>query len=288
MPQMKMKDGREIEILDNALPSSKAIVFHHGTPSHASTWTPWFAACTSLGIRAISYSRAGYGTSDRNFGRRVIDVNNDISKILDEKSVSDFVSIGWSGGGPHALANALEPRNRGVITLASVGKYGAADLDFLEGMGQENHDEFGAALAGEAVLAQWMNENVMGMKNVTGSEIITAFGGLIGQADKKALSGDYAEEAAAVTRNALAVSFDGWIDDDLAFVKEWGFDLSAIKVPVKLWQGDEDLMVPYSHSQWLASKLPTSELVSVQNHGHISLVVAYQDEVLAQAAKLLP
>jgi pimeloyl-ACP methyl ester carboxylesterase len=282
-----MKDGREIEILDNALPSSKAIVFHHGTPSHASTWAPWFAACTSLGIRAISYSRAGYGTSDRNFGRRVVDVNYDISRILDEKSVAEFVSIGWSGGGPHAIANAFEPRNRGVITLASVGKYGAPDLDFLEGMGQENHDEFGAALLGENTLQDWLGANMGEMKNLTGAQVLEVLGGLVGVADKKVLTGDFANDFASVTRNSLAVSFDGWIDDDLAFIKDWGFDLSDIKVPVKLWQGDEDLMVPYSHSTWLASKIPTSELTSVKNHGHISLVAAYRDEVLAQAIKLL-
>lgn len=282
-----MKDGREIEILDNAQPSSKAIVFHHGTPSHASTWMPWFNECCALGIRAISYSRAGYGTSDRNFGRRVVDVNIDIEKILDEKSVTDFVSIGWSGGGPHAIANALEYRNRGVITLASVGKYGEPDLNFLEGMGQENHDEFGAALAGEIELQEWMNLNGPGMKDVTGEAVIQALGGLIGEADKKVLTGDFAEEFASVTRNSLAVSFDGWIDDDLAFIKDWGFDLAKIKVPVKLWQGDQDLMVPYSHSQWLASKIPTSQLSSVQGHGHLSLIAAYKKEILAQAVELL-
>jgi pimeloyl-ACP methyl ester carboxylesterase len=287
MPQIKMKDGREIEILDNALPSPKAIVFHHGTPSHASTWAPWFAQCTALGFRAISYSRAGYGTSDRNFGRRVIDVNNDISRILDEKSVSEFVSIGTSGGGPHALANAFEPRNRGVITLASVGKHGVTDLDFLQGMGQENHDEFGAALKGEIVLQDWLNANMADFKNVTGDRIIESFGGLIGDADKQVLTGDFAAESASVFRNSLAVSFDGWIDDDLAFVKEWGFELGDIKVPVKIWQGDQDFMVPFAHSEWLASKISTSELTSIQGHGHLSLVAAYRSEVLAQAARLL-
>ncbi len=282
-----MKDGREIEILDNALPSSKAIVFHHGTPSHASTWMPWFNECSALGIRAISYSRAGYGTSDRNFGRRVVDVNIDIGKILDEKSVTEFVSIGWSGGGPHAIANALDHRNRGVITLASVGKYGAPDLNFLEGMGQENHDEFGAALAGEIALQEWMNLNGPGMKDVTAEQVIQALGGLIGDADKKVLTGDFAVEFASVTRNSLAVSFDGWIDDDLAFIKDWGFDLAKISVPVKIWQGDQDLMVPYSHSQWLASKISTSELSSVPGHGHLSLIAAYKKEILAQAVALL-
>lgn len=256
MPQFKVKDNRKLEILDNGITSDKAIIFHHGTPGHASAWSNWLEDAASRGIRAISYSRAGYGTSDRNFGRSVLSNNSDISLLLDGKNISNFVAIGWSGGGPHALAGALDHRNVGVITLAGVGEYGAPDLDFLEGMGPENHDEFGAALLGEAVLDAWMNANAGSMKNVTGAEIKEAFGGLIGDADKAVIEGDFADQMAATMRSGLAVSFDGWIDDDLAFVRPWGFNLREISKPVFIWQGDDDFMVPHAHSKWLAEHIP--------------------------------
>jgi pimeloyl-ACP methyl ester carboxylesterase len=108
MPQFKVKDGRELEILENGITSDKAIIFHHGTPGHVSAWSSWLEDAASRGIRAISYSRAGYGTSDRNFGRSVLSNNTDISLLLDGKNISNFVAIGWSGGGPHALAGALD------------------------------------------------------------------------------------------------------------------------------------------------------------------------------------
>ena len=287
MPQFKLKDGRELEILDNGINSERAIIFHHGTPGHASAWSSWLEEAALSGVRAISYSRAGYGTSDRNPGRSVISINNDIAQILDAKNISKFVSIGWSGGGPHALANTFEPRNVGAISLAGVGAFGASDLDFLEGMGPENHDEFGAALKGEAVITHWMNENAVPMKQVTGSDIREAFGGLIGDADKSVLEGVVADEMAATMRNGLAVSFDGWIDDDLVFIKPWGFDLAAITKPVILWQGDDDFMVPQSHSYWLEKHIPGSKLNFVPGHGHISLVVKYSDQILDQAQELL-
>ena len=287
MPQFKVKDGRELEILDNGITSDKAIIFHHGTPHHASAWSSWLEDAANRGIRALSYSRAGYGTSDRNFGRSVFSNNSDISLLLDGKNISSFVAIGWSGGGPHALANTFDHRNVGAITLAGVGEFGAPDLDFLEGMGPENHDEFGAALKGEAEIDSWMNANAGSMKNVTGAEIKEAFGGLIGDADKAVIEGDFADQMAATMRSGLAVSFDGWIDDDLAFVRPWGFNVSDISKPVFIWQGDDDFMVPHAHSKWLAEHIPGSELKFVPGHGHISLVEKYRAEILNQAEALL-
>ena len=287
MPQFKLKDGRELEILDNGINAESAIIFHHGTPDHASTWGDWLEAAAGAGIRAIAYSRAGYGTSDRHPGRSVISINNDIGQILDSKNITKFVSIGQSGGGPHSLATTCEPRNVGAISLAGVGAFGVDDLDFLEGMGPENHDEFGAALKGEASIEEWMNLNAGAFKNVSGSEIIEAFGGLLGDADKAALNAGGADQMAASMRSALAVSFDGWIDDDLVFVKPWGFDLAAITKPVFLWQGDDDFMVPHAHSYWLEKHIPTATLTFKAGEGHISLGIKYRSEILKQAADLL-
>ena len=287
MPQFKLKDGRELEILDNGINADTAIIFHHGTPDHASTWNEWLESAAELGIRAIAYSRAGYGTSDRNPGRSVISINNDIAQVLDGKNVTKFVSIGQSGGGPHSLATTCEPRNVGAISLAGVGAFGADDLNFLEGMGPENQDEFGAALKGEAAIEAWMNLNAGAFKNVTGDDIIEAFGGLLGDADKAALNAGAAQSMAASTRSGLAVSFDGWIDDDLVFVKPWGFELSEITKPVFLWQGDDDFMVPHAHSYWLEKHIPTAKLTFKSGEGHISLGIKYRREILQQAADLL-
>jgi pimeloyl-ACP methyl ester carboxylesterase len=287
MPTLKLTDGRFLEYFDNGIASTSAIVFHHGTPAHASLWATWLDLAASRGIRALSYSRAGYGISDRNEGRTVLSNNDDIRELLDSFGIRDFVSIGWSGGGPHALATTVMNGSKGAITLAGVGEYGAADLDFLAGMGPENEEEFGEALKGEAAIASWMELNATAFKSVTDVEIREALGGLIGDADKKALGGAIADEYATATRKGLAVSFDGWIDDDIAFVAPWGFNLGDISVPVLIWQGDQDLMVPHAHSYWLEKHIPTGTLHFVPGHGHISLIADYKKEVLEQAQELL-
>jgi pimeloyl-ACP methyl ester carboxylesterase len=287
MAEIKKSNNKIIEILDNEVRSDKAIIFHHGTPGDASFWQPWLDTAATFGMRAISYSRAGYGRSSRNLGRTVFSNNTDISEILDSLKISCFISIGWSGGGPHALATTCDYRNFGAICLAGVGAYGAADLNFLEGMGQENHDEFGAALLGEKSITDWLMEFASNLQSVTGAEVLEAFGSLIGKADKAVLQDGYADEMAQVMRKGLALGFTGWVDDDLAFVKEWGFKLSAISKPVFLWQGDDDLMVPHAHSLWLEKNIPTAVLRSIPAQGHISIGIKYRSEILKQAHDLL-
>lgn len=164
---------------------------------------------------------------------------------------------------------------------------GNDDLDFLAGMGPENHEEFGAALAGESAIEEWMIKNSPAFKNVTGADLITSFGGLIGDADKKALTPKVAEADATALRRALSVSYYGWLDDDLAFVQAFGFELSKISKPVLVWQGDDDFMVPREHSNWLAKHISTAKLNFVSGHGHISLIQSYRQEILNQALDLL-
>lgn len=287
MPTLKLTDGRFLEYFDNGIASTSAIVLHHGTPGHGHTWAAWLELAAARGIRALSYSRAGYGISDRNEGRTVAANNEDIRELLDSFGIRDFISIGWSGGGPHALATTTLAGSKGAITLAGVGAYGVDDLDFLAGMGEENEIEFGEAVKGEAQISAWMDAHAGAFKNVTGDQIREAFGGLIGDADKAVLQGNYAEESATSMRKGLAVSFDGWIDDDIAFVQPWGFDLAAISVPVQIWQGDDDFMVPHAHSYWLEKHIPGAKLNFVPGHGHISLIVKYSDQILEQAQELL-
>lgn len=283
----QLHDDRTLEIFANVAPISEAIVLHHGTPSHSTIWNSWLEYLESKQIFAIAYSRAGYGQSSRDLGRSVIDVAGDIDQVLEHFGVKSFVSIGASGGGPHALADSTNAKCRGIITLAGVGAYGQPDLEFLAGMGEENHQEFGAAVTGIEALTNWMEANAGGHSAVTGTEIIAAFGGLISQPDKDLLTAEYAEEFATQMRLALSTGYFGWFDDDLAFVHDWGFDLSKISQPVSIWQGDQDFMVPSAHGSWLHSKIPSSELVLKAGEGHLSLNEHCKDEIIKTALTML-
>lgn len=285
MSQLKLSDGRNFEYEDNGVLSDKAILFLHGTPGAFKAWATWLPQVT--GCTAIAASRAGYGKSTRHKGRTVADDLADQQALLDHFDIQEFVAIGWSGGGPHAINMTRDQRCKGVITLAGVAEWGHADLDFLANMGPENEDEFGEALKGESAIQAWMVKNATAYKTIAGPDIIESLGGLIGDADKAALTPVVAEDFAECFNHAVVDSFDGWADDDLAFVQKFGFDLAAINKPVLLWQGDDDFMVPKAHGEWLAKHIPTAKLNFLPGQGHISLGTAYRPEIIMQAMELL-
>ena len=285
MSSLTLKDGRNLEYFDNGVESAKAILFLHGTPGDATAWKNWLPEIRE--VRAISTTRPGYGNSDREAGRTVASDLINQQQILDHFGIESFVSIGWSGGGPHSLNLTRESRCKAAFTLAGVGEYGREDLDFLADMGPENHEEFGAALQGEAEIREWMRVNGPALQEVSGSDFISAMGGLLGEADKAALTQEVADASAGTFRSALAKGFDGWIDDDLAFIQPFGFELEKINKPVVLWQGNDDFMVPQAHSEWLHKHIPTSTLNFVPGHGHISLIEKYRQNILDMALSYL-
>lgn len=83
---------------------------------------------------------------------------------------------------------------------------------------------------------------------------------------------------------SLRVGVEGWLDDDLAFVKPWGFNLDEITVPTMIWHGSEDLMVPFAHGKWLVANLPSKLLKAHLEYGegHLSVAVGLMDKALEE------
>jgi pimeloyl-ACP methyl ester carboxylesterase len=268
-------DGRDLEVLRYGPADAYPLVFHFGTPNAPHDFPVLFDALDERGWQLVAYSRPGYAGSSRHEGRGVADAAGDTATILDAFGLDRFVTLGWSGGGPHALACAalLPDRCDAAGTIAGVAPYDAQGLDFLAGMGQENIDEFGAAVRSRGELEDLLGPWTQGMATMTGQDIGESLGGLVDDADRAALTGDFADMIAAMIRRALSSGAAGWIDDDLAFVRPWGFDVAEITVPVGVWQGAADLMVPFSHGQWLASAIPGARAHLYEDEGHISITL---------------
>ena len=272
---VRCPDGRDLEVLVTGPEDGLPLLYHSGTPTAASPLPALTDAATERGLRTVCWSRPGYATSTARPSRTVAEVAADARAVLADLGGNRFVTLGWSGGGPHALAcAALLPEHcAAAATLAGVAPHEATGLDWLAGMGAENVAEFTAARAGDPALTAYLEEQAATLARVTGGEVAAALGDLVPDVDKAALTGDFAEALAETFRRAVSTGVVGWHDDDLAFVRPWGFDLASITVPVSVWQGAQDRMIPVAHGRWLAAHVPGAREHLYDDEGHISLVV---------------
>ena len=289
MTILHLADGRSLEYLVAGPEDGTPLVLHNGTPSAALLFTPMVEAAARHGLRMVVYSRPGYGRSSPLPGRRVAAVADDVAAVLDDLGADRFVTAGWSGGGPHALACAalLPVRCAAATSVAGVAPHAAEGLDWLDGMGAENVEEFGAATAGEGPLTSYLDAQVPGLAEVRAGEVAAALGDLVSDVDRRALTAEFAEYTAALFRAAVSGGAAGWRDDDLAFVTDWGFDLDAVKSPVSVWQGGEDRMVPFAHGRWLARRIPGASVHLEPGEGHLSLMLNAFDTIVAELAAYL-
>jgi pimeloyl-ACP methyl ester carboxylesterase len=282
--EVRSSDGRRLIVQLAGPDEGDLVLFHTGTPDDGPLLTSFVEAGADRGLRHLSYSRPGYGDSDRLPGRRVADCAADVSAIVDALGIETFLTVGWSGGGPHALACAslLPDRARACATIASVAPYRAAGLDWLDEMGDENLAEFAAAEAGQDALRAYLEAEAETFSAVSADDVLSALGDLISDADQAALTGEFAEYVAAATRGALVTGIWGWFDDDMAFIEDWGFDLSSIEAPVAIWQGDDDRFVPFSHGRWLAENVSGADACLKAGEGHLSLAISAYGQILDQ------
>lgn len=232
-------------------------------------------------IRLIGFDRAGYGGSTPSPGRTVADVAKDVATIASALKLDRLAVWGISGGGPHALACAalLPDLVAGVASLAAPAPYIADGLDWSAGMGESIIDEFKAAVNGRKELEEIIEAETPGILSADPEVFLDSLKSLLSPADKEVLTGDFVFEMINNMIEGIQNKRDGWIDDYLAFVKSWDFDLGQIQVPVLLLHGKQDNFVPYAHGVWLSSQIPGVDSRILPDDGHISLFVNRISEV---------
>jgi pimeloyl-ACP methyl ester carboxylesterase len=287
----QLRDGRTLEYVRAGEPDSPVVVIHHGTPGSALVPPDLVTAASERGLALVAYSRAGYAASSRDAGRDVAAVAADISDVLDSLHVDRFATIGWSGGGPHALACAarLPSRCAAALSVAGVAPYLPGEFDWTEGMSQENVDEFARSLEGGEALEEslgFVREFMLALRPDQLHSARDLLGDLVSDADIQATTVQTATFLLANFTHGIAVGTEGWRDDDQAFVRPWGFAVDSIEVPAAVWFGDQDLMVPARHGEWLGSHVPRARVRRFPDDGHISLMMNRSGELLDEVLDL--
>jgi pimeloyl-ACP methyl ester carboxylesterase len=204
----------------------------------------------------------------------VVDCVSDVAAISDALELERFAVTGGSGGGPHALAVGarLPERVTGVLCDVGVAPYDAADLDWTQGMDPSNVREVGWALAGEETLASELEREarkVLDRIDEDPTSLLDEFE--LSSSDRAVLEDPDIHELIRVsTHETFARGVSGWVDDDLAFISLWGFDLGELRVPVEIRYGATDVLVPAAHGAWLAAHVPHAQVTIDDQGGHLS------------------
>jgi pimeloyl-ACP methyl ester carboxylesterase len=277
------EDGRKICLLEAGQPDGVPVLVLRGSPHSRLLYGCWVQDAQARGIRLISYERPGYGGSTRQSGRTVASAASDVAAIARELGLNRVSVWGVSGGGPHALACAalLPGLVVAAAVLGSIAPYPAEGLDYCAGMGADNVADFKAALDGGETHRQAVEASARKLLQADLEPLVQALHSLLSPVDAAVLTTDFANFLLRSVREGVGESRDGMIDDDIAHIAPWGFELSQIRIPVLLMHGEQDRFVPVSHSRWLASKIPNVEARFPAEDGHLTLSLRRIPEVHA-------
>ena len=270
-------DGRLLDALVSGPPDGTVLVLHTGTPCGLVP-LPAGLDPAPMGIRTVLYARPGYGRSTPQAGRIVADVAGDTAAILDALGADKFFNLGWSGGGPFALAcdALLADRCLATAVIAGIAPYTEAEASSPVRAWYEADEDNQLAFSGDiegfrqavdAFVAQLANTEAENIAAETNSD-----------ADRRFFSQRYAEWVASFVRAAGVSGSHGAADDYLATFRDWGFPLTGIR-QVTLWQGTEDHFVPPFHAEWLKDHLPQAELRILEGEGHS--IVSHLPEIIS-------
>ncbi|HTL58263.1 MAG TPA: alpha/beta hydrolase [Candidatus Limnocylindrales bacterium] len=276
-------DGRKLGVSEAGQPDGVPVLVLRGSPHSRLLYDGWVEDAQSRGIRLIGYERPGYGASTPHRGRTVASAADDVAAIAEALGLNRLLIWGVSGGGPHALACAalLPGLVEAAAVLASLAPFPAEGLDYYVGMGETNVAETRAALesreACERVVEAETSELLRGDPEV----MVRTWHSVLCPVDAAVLTTQFASFVLRSVHEGMGESRDGLVDDDVAFITPWGFELSQIHIPVLLMHGEHDRMVPVSHSKWLARRIPNVEALFLPEDGHLTLSVRRIPEVHA-------
>lgn len=268
-------------------------MYCHGTPSSRLDALALAKAASVAGVRLLAPDRPGIGLSSPSGPWRVADWPADAAALADALGIERFALLGWSGGGPYALAGAWSLRERIAATVVVAGPAppGAVPI----GSPSPRRGPRTLALTGADRALEVLSRRAPALaRALLGPAALTAgrWPGLARQAfqhdlpppDREALRAAPADfRDLAPFREAFRQGTRGAVLDYRAIGSAWGFRPEDVAAPVTLWQGEKDRIVPPRHAEYLAVRLPRATLERLPGEGHLVLL-SHAEEILRRAA----
>jgi pimeloyl-ACP methyl ester carboxylesterase len=277
---LSLADGRGLAYAEYGDPTGRPVVYCHGGLASRLDVAPLSAACADLGVRLISPDRPGIGRSSYQAGRTLLDWPADLAQLADALGLDRFAVVGWSAGGPYALAcgHALADR---VSAMAVLGT--ALPFELVGSRRGLNRPDrimltLSTRLPPAARFALWLTMVVAPARALERSA-----GRTLAPADRAILAGaDSPADAVAFMKESVRQGTRGEVTEYVVFARPWGFSLEDVPGPVHIWEGAEDKLLPPAYPGILLDHLPRPTFTMVPGEGHISLLRNRLPEILTR------
>ncbi|HEV7372081.1 alpha/beta hydrolase [Arenibaculum sp.] len=262
---LPLAGGRSTGFVQWGDPGGQPVIHLHGTPGSRLERYVDEAVTASLGIRFITLDRPGYGAAEPVPGWTLLDCASVVAGLADHLGLDRFKLHAMSGGAPYALATAWALGDR-VAAAAIVAGLGPLDRPgALDGMSEENVAEYAIARAEPERLGRFLSRRRTAPA-MPEAELAT-LSRIPGLLDM------LIENHGEMTRQGQA----GTVSDHLAVVAPWGFRLQDVAVPLHLWHGDRDTLVPIHHAEHVAATVPRAVLHRRRGEGHFDMFARQRD-----------
>jgi pimeloyl-ACP methyl ester carboxylesterase len=272
--------GRSLGYAEYGPSSGRPILWFHGTPGGRRQISPRARrAAQERGIRLIAVERPGVGASTPHSYRRILEWGEDMRRLCDALELGPVAVAGLSGGGPYALACARSMPERVVQVAILGGVAPATGADAAAGGVSELVRRFSPLLhRARNPLGRVMRGLVLGLQPLS-AQVMDAFAAFMPPGDQRLFEDElmrtmFIEDLTLGARTHM----QALILDVALFGREWGFALEEIEVPVHMWYGDADNIVPLAHGEFMAKRIPRATLRVRPDEGHLGGLAA-ADEV---------
>jgi len=280
--QLRLPDERMLGYDEYGSSSGLPLFYFHGSPSSRVEW-PLFVGdglAQALGLRVIAPDRPGLGLSGFQDGRRIGHWSSDVLSLADRLGLQRFAILGYSGGGPYALAcaQAIPERLTRVGVISGTGPFDRPGL--VDGIPQTNQKYFFLARY-KPWLSRLMFRGLGFTARFFGQKMAANAMAVLPEADCQVMAlPEFASGFLRLIREALRQGPRGAQRDVALMVSPWEFRPQDITMPVRFWHGEEDVNAPPAMGRYLAAAAPDGQIQFYPGEGHLSLFVKHAEEIL--------